>query len=107
MHFTIQLGGKENRSLYRGLRYIEVRFIKVPLYVTSGRGVQEYNAKLLTGGGGGLLNNVLCGKSSPRGPTPHPFIYHQDTIFDNFNHFSIPLYHNFHWQMVPLSHTKL
>ena len=36
MHFTIQLGGKENRSLYRGLRYIEVRFfIKVPLYATS------------------------------------------------------------------------
>ena len=35
MHFTIQLGGKENRSLYRGLRYVEVRFIEVPLYVTS------------------------------------------------------------------------
>ena len=35
MHFTIHLGGKENRSLYRGLRYIEVRFIKAPLYVTS------------------------------------------------------------------------
>ena len=24
--------GKENRSLYRGLRYIEVRYIEVPLY---------------------------------------------------------------------------
>ena len=23
---------KENRSLYRGLRYIEVRYIEVPLY---------------------------------------------------------------------------
>ena len=105
MHFTIQLGGKENRSLYRGLRYIEVRFIKVPLYVTS----VEYKSTMQSfwPGGGGLLNNVLCGESSPRGPTPHPFMYHQDTIFDNFNHFSIPLYHNFHWQMVPLSHNKL
>ena len=25
--------GKENRSLYRGLRYTEVRYIEVPLYV--------------------------------------------------------------------------
>ena len=25
--------GKENRSLYRGLRYIEVRYIEVPLYL--------------------------------------------------------------------------
>ena len=24
--------GKENRSLYRGLRHIEVRYIEVPLY---------------------------------------------------------------------------
>ena len=24
--------GRENRSLYRGLRYIEVRYIEVPLY---------------------------------------------------------------------------
>ena len=35
MHFTIQLGDKENRSLYQGLRYIVGRFIEVPLYVTS------------------------------------------------------------------------
>ena len=26
--------GNENRSSYRGLRYIEVRYIEVPLYVT-------------------------------------------------------------------------
>ena len=103
MHFTIQLGGKENRSLYRGLRYVEVRFIEVPLYVTS----VEYKSttQSVWPGGGGLVNKFLCGESPRWGPTPHPFIYHQDTIFDNFNHFSIPLYHNFHWQMVPLSHT--
>ena len=103
MHFTIQLGGKENRSLYRGLRYIEVRFIKVPLYVTS----VECKCKAFDRGGGGVAQQRFMRESSPRGPTPHPFIYHQDTIFDNFNHFSIPLYHNFHWQMVPLSHNKL
>ena len=28
--------GKENRSLYRGLRYIEVRYIEVPLYLLCG-----------------------------------------------------------------------
>ena len=27
---TVLLGGKENRSLYRELRYIEVRYIEVP-----------------------------------------------------------------------------
>ena len=51
MHFTIQLGGKENRLLYRGLRYIEVRFIEVPLYVTS----VEYKSTMQSfwpGGGG-------------------------------------------------------
>ena len=105
MHFTIQLGGKENRSLYRSRPSLHRGSFYQGSIVCNFRGVQEYNAKLLTGGG--LLNNVLCGESSPRGPTPHPFIYHQDTIFDNFNHFSIPLYHNFHWQMVPLSHNKL
>ena len=31
MYFTIYWD-KENRSLYRGLRYIEVRYIEVPLY---------------------------------------------------------------------------
>ena len=31
MYFTIYWD-KENRSLHRGLRYIEVRYIEVPLY---------------------------------------------------------------------------
>ena len=70
MHFTIQLGGKENRLLYRGLRYIEVRFIEVSLYVTS----VEYKSTMQSfRPGGGGLNKVLCGESPPRGPTPHPF----------------------------------
>ena len=25
------------------------------------------------GGGGGVLNRVLCGEAPPRGPTPYPF----------------------------------
>ena len=28
------------------------------------------------GGGGGVLNKVLYGEGPPRGPNPHPFIYH-------------------------------
>ena len=31
MFFAVT-GGKENRSSYGGLRYIEVRYIEVPLY---------------------------------------------------------------------------
>ena len=31
-HISCYDWGKENRSLYRGLRYIEVRYIEVPLY---------------------------------------------------------------------------
>ena len=31
-HIFYYYWGKENRSLYRGLRYIEVRYIEVPLY---------------------------------------------------------------------------
>ena len=30
-HIFYYYWGKENRSLYRGLRYIEVRYIEVPL----------------------------------------------------------------------------
>ena len=30
-HIFYYYWGKENHSLYRGLRYIEVRYIKVPL----------------------------------------------------------------------------
>ena len=30
--YILLLLGKENRSLHRGLRYIEVRYIEVPLY---------------------------------------------------------------------------
>ena len=63
MHFTIQLGGKENRSLYRGLRYIEVRFIKVPLYVTS----VECKCKAFDrGGGGGCSTTFYAGVFTPR-----------------------------------------
>ena len=63
MHFTIQLGGKENRSLYRGLRYIEVRFIKVPLYVTS----VECKCKAFDrgGGGGGCSTTFYAGSLHP------------------------------------------
>jgi len=32
-HIFSYYWGKENRSLYRGLRYIEVRYIEVPLYL--------------------------------------------------------------------------
>ena len=28
------------------------------------------------GGGGGVLNKVLYGEASPRGPNPYPFRYH-------------------------------
>ena len=103
MHFTIQLGAKENRLLYRGLRYIEVRFIEVSLYVTS----VEYKSTMQSfwQGGGGGSTKFYAGSLHPEVQPLILFIYHQDTIFDNFNHFSIPLYHNFHWQMVPLSHT--
>ena len=31
-HIFYYYWGKENRSLYQGLRYIEVRYIEVPLY---------------------------------------------------------------------------
>jgi len=31
-HIFYHYWGKENRSLYRGFRYIEVRYIEVPLY---------------------------------------------------------------------------
>ena len=31
-HIFYHYWGKKNRSLYRGLRYIEVRYIEVPLY---------------------------------------------------------------------------
>ena len=34
--------GKENRSLYRGLRYIEVRFIEVPQYILKLLSIQTF-----------------------------------------------------------------
>ena len=30
---TFPYWGKQNRALYRGFRYMEVRYIKVPLYL--------------------------------------------------------------------------
>ena len=36
-HIFYHYVGKENRSLHRGLRYIEARYIKVPLYLHSHR----------------------------------------------------------------------
>ena len=35
-HIFYHYWGKENCSLYRGLRYIEVRYIEVPLYLLCG-----------------------------------------------------------------------
>ena len=34
-HIFYYYSGKQNRSLYRGLRYMEVRYIKVSLYFLS------------------------------------------------------------------------
>ena len=34
-HIFYYSWGKENRSLYRGPRYIEVRYIDVPLYINN------------------------------------------------------------------------
>ena len=72
MHFTIQLGAKENRLLYRGLRYIGVRFIEVSLYVTS----VEYKSTMQSfrPGGGGAQQSFMRGVSTPRS-NPSSFLY--------------------------------
>ena len=42
-HIFYYFWGKENRSLYRGLRYIEVRFIRVPLYINNARNEELFS----------------------------------------------------------------
>ena len=46
----------------------------------------------------GVLNKLLKGEASPRGPNPHPFIYH-------FWHEMYPFPAQTFWQMIPLSRT--
>ena len=41
-HRSCYYWAKENRSLHRGLRYIEVRYIEVPLYLLCGLVYQRY-----------------------------------------------------------------
>ena len=43
--YILLLLGKENHSLYRGLRYIEVHYIYVPLYNCSLKFVEKTNYK--------------------------------------------------------------
>ena len=66
MHFTIQLGGKENRSLYRSRPSLHRGSFYQGSIVCNFRGVQEYNAKLLTGGGGVAQQRFMRGVFTPR-----------------------------------------
>ena len=62
--------GKENHSLSRGLRYIEVRYIEVPLYCVLGVPVAAVAARADTGG-----NSHGSLQPSPQAFSARSFLY--------------------------------